>query len=175
MLTCQFFSSIDIMKIEIFTFFFFVLPTDPRKSASRRSEKLRINYVWPYSVYCFAELLIHKLYGPFENRVMMHILVSFSDILSKFWYSTFNFGLWVRHVGVLGKICYEINKPKCKQEVVTLEWLLKMWYPTGGCVKMYIHVYTRAERGTEFCDRLPSCLWLILHKLPQFIVIFTLK
>ena len=32
----------------IFNLFFFVLPTDPRKSASRRSEKPKINYVWPY-------------------------------------------------------------------------------------------------------------------------------
>ena len=48
MLASQFFSSIDIIKIEISGFFFFVLPTDSRKSSSRRSEKLRINYVWPY-------------------------------------------------------------------------------------------------------------------------------
>ena len=35
-------------KNDILTFFLFVLPIDLRKSATRRSEKLKINYVWPY-------------------------------------------------------------------------------------------------------------------------------
>ena len=56
-LTSQFFSSFDIIKIEFSTFIFFVLPTDPRKSASRRSEKLKINYVWPYGFIFFSPVL----------------------------------------------------------------------------------------------------------------------
>ena len=51
------FALIYIIKIEIFGFYFFVLPTDPRKSVSRRSEKLKINYVWP-------KLVVSKMYAP---------------------------------------------------------------------------------------------------------------
>ena len=32
--------------------FFFITPTDPRKSMSRRSEKIKINYVWRKSHDC---------------------------------------------------------------------------------------------------------------------------
>ena len=69
MLISQFFSSFDIIKIEISSFFFFVLPTDPRKNASRRSEKLEINYVWPF----YRQNLIERVQlGYFTKRNTTH-------------------------------------------------------------------------------------------------------
>ena len=47
MLANKFFSLIYNIRIEIMGFYFFFLLTDPRKSALRRSDKLKIAYVWP--------------------------------------------------------------------------------------------------------------------------------
>ena len=73
--------------------FFFVLPTDPRKSASRSSEKLKINYVWPNPYFkCFGIFKYLKLFCKITLVVLgYHFVVGYS--LGNFFYGNNHFYL----------------------------------------------------------------------------------